>query len=99
MGKDQARWLQLVQDASANVKAARLLDADWPEGTLEEADDALDAALAGEPPPPPPPPPEPATYQGFAVSYAGHDPARDCYLGISSDDKEWGPHHGLSIWA
>jgi hypothetical protein len=46
MGQDQEQWLQLVQDASANVKAARLLDADWPEGTLEQADEALDAAPA-----------------------------------------------------
>jgi hypothetical protein len=45
MATQQAKWLQLMQAASQNVKAARILDADWPPGTLEEADAALDAAL------------------------------------------------------
>lgn len=92
MGADQARWTTLVQSASDSVRQARTLDADWPPGTLEEADDALTAALAGTPPPV-------SHYQGFAVSYAGHDPARDCYLGTSPDQKEWGRHDGLPILA
>lgn len=93
MGTDQAQWTTLVQEASANVKAARLLDADWPAGTLEAADEALAAALADAPEPPV------SHYQGFAVSYAGHDPARDCYLGTSPDQKEWGRHDGLPLLA
>jgi hypothetical protein len=103
MGQDQDQWLQLVQSASANVKQARTLDADWPEGTLEQADEALDAALASEPPPPPPPPPEPVkSLVGFAISYGGgHDPARDFYPAPAGDldRKEWGPHHGIEILA
>jgi hypothetical protein len=98
MGADQAQWTTLVQDASAKVKAARLLDADWPAGSLEDADAALDAALAGVPPIPVPVPPT-TPYQGFAVSYAQHDPARDVYLGLTPDQKEWGPHDGLPILA
>lgn len=98
MGADQAQWNTLVQSASAAVKRARQLDADWPAGTLEDADDALDEALAGVPGPPPDPPPV-SHYQGFAVTYAGHDPARDCYLGTSPDQKEWGRHDGLPVLA
>jgi hypothetical protein len=89
MSTDQQQWLTLVEDASANVKAARLLDADWPAGTLETADEALDAALGAEPPPPPP-----APVVGLAGSYAGHDPAIDAYLG-----GPWGPHHGIALQA
>jgi hypothetical protein len=51
-GSQQAEWQARVQTASSTVKAARLLDADWPVGTLEEADAALDAALAGAALPP-----------------------------------------------
>lgn len=84
MSTQQAQWLQLVQGASQSVKAARLLDADWPAGSLEAADAALDAALAGQAPP--------AADPGFAGSYAGHDPAVDAYLG-----GPWGPHHGIIL--
>jgi hypothetical protein len=45
MATQQPEWLELVQAASANVKGARLLGADWPPGTLEAADADLDAAL------------------------------------------------------
>ena len=92
MGSQQAEWLSLVQDAAGKVQRARTLDADWPAGTLEAADEALQAALGGQPQP---------TEQvlAFAVSYSGHDPARDVYPGLSPDQKEWGPHHGLDILA
>lgn len=93
MGTDQAKWTTLVQGAATAVRQARLLDADWPAGTLEDADAALTAALADTPVPPV------SHYQGFAVTYAGHDPARDCYLGTSPDQKEWGRHDGLPILA
>lgn len=59
----------------------------------------VELATAPTPAPPPDPPPAPTTYQGFAVSYAGHDPARDAYLGTSPDQKEWGRHDGLPILA
>ncbi len=98
MGADQTQWITLVQDAAAKVKAARLLDADWPAGSLEDADAALDAALAGTPPEPVPVPPT-TPYQAFAVSYPQHDPARDVYFGRTPDAKEWGPHDGLPIRA
>lgn len=52
---DQAQWLALVQTASAQVKKARTLDADWPPTTLEQADAWLDAALGGQPGPTPAP--------------------------------------------
>ncbi len=97
MGTDQAQWTTLVQDASAKVKAARLLDADWPEGSLEDADDALDEALAGQVVPPPDPTPTAIT--GVAVTYAGHDPARDCYLGYSEEQVAWGVHWGIPFIA
>lgn len=96
MAKDQAQWTQLVQDASTKVKTARLLDADWPAGSLEDADVALDAALAGVPGPTPPPT---AAIRGVAVTYAGHDPARDCYLGYTAEQVAWGPHHGIPFIA
>lgn len=90
---DQARWLELVNNASANVKAARLLDADWPAGTIETADAALDAALGGLPPPPPPPPPPPAKVQGFGGTYdASHGYAFDWY-----PNGENGPHYDYEV--
>lgn len=98
MPTQQAQWATLVQGASVAVKQARTLDADWPANSLEDADAALDAALAGIPEPPPDPPPL-SHYQGFAVTYAGHDPARDVYLGTSPDQKEWGRHDGLPVLA
>jgi hypothetical protein len=62
--------------------------------------DALVHELTETPAPAPPPDPAPTpTYQGFAVTYAGHDPARDCYLGLTPDQKEWGEHHGLAVLA
>lgn len=70
MAQDQAQWTALVQDASAKVKAARLLDADWPAGSLEDADAALDDALADTPAPPPdPPPPDPPSWHGPATGF------------------------------
>ncbi len=51
----------LIQKASANVKTVRANPAaEWPAGTLETADDALDAALSGMPVDPPTPAPPPA---------------------------------------
>ena len=96
MRTDQAQWTTLVQDASAKVKAARLLDADWPAGSLEDADDALDEALAGQPIPVPPPA---AAITGVAVTYTGHDPARDCYLGYTAEQVAWGQHWGIPFIA
>jgi hypothetical protein len=49
MATQQAEFLQLVKAASQNVKAARLLDADWPPGTLERADVALEETLGAVP--------------------------------------------------
>ncbi len=97
MGADQAQWTTLVQDASAKVKAARLLDADWPEGSLEDADAALDAALQYAPPTPPPP--EPTTILGYYGTYSGHGLAEDCYLGFTPEQASWGPHHGIDVLA
>jgi hypothetical protein len=55
---------------------------------------------APPPEPEPTPPPTPAAaYLGFAVTYAGHDPARDVYLGLTPDQKEWGRHDGLPVLA
>lgn len=59
----------------------------------------VELAADPQPQPPPDPTPEPTVYQGFAVSYSGHDPARDCYLGLTPEQGEWGPHHGLDILA
>lgn len=95
---DQTKWLELVNNASANVKAARLLDADWPAGTLEQADAALDAALGSAPVPGPPPnphPPSPPTpqAQGFGGTYGPeHGYAFDWY-----PNGELGPHYGYLV--
>jgi hypothetical protein len=55
--------------------------------------------LSATAPPPAPDPPAPTVYLGFAVSYSGHDPARDVYLGHTPDEKEWGRHDGYAILA
>ncbi len=61
---------------------------------------ALVHELGADPTPAPPPDPTPVShYQGFAISYSGHDPARDVYLGTGPDQKEWGRHDGLPILA
>jgi hypothetical protein len=93
----QSQWLGLVQTASAQVKKARTLDADWAPGTLEAADFALDATLAGQAPPTP----EPAPPQIAAVigTYSGHGLAKDAYAGLTPEQVSWGPHHGLPIVA
>jgi hypothetical protein len=93
----QSQWLGLVQTASAQVKKARTLDADWAPGTLEAADFALDATLAGQAPPTP----EPAPPQIAAVigTYSGHGLAKDSYAGLTPEQVSWGPHHGLPIIA
>lgn len=87
----------LVQDASTQIKTARAdPTAQWPAGTLEQADADLDAALPLIPPGPTPPT---VTLQGFGGSYAGHDPAKDIYLGDSPDSGEWGQHWGREVFA
>lgn len=53
-----------------------------------------------EPSPVPAPPPSPPPgIRAFAVSYSGHDPARDVYPGLDLDQVEWGPHHGVALTA
>jgi hypothetical protein len=54
---------------------------------------------APPPAPAPPPSPPPARVLGFGVSYQGHDPAVDCYPGLTDEQREWGPHHGIEIAA
>jgi hypothetical protein len=50
---------ELIQEASDRVKAVRADPAaEWPEGSLEAADAALDAALGGMPTDPANPPPQ-----------------------------------------
>lgn len=90
---EQSKWLALVQGASQNVKQARTLDADWPPNTLEQADAWLDEALAGQPGP------TPTGLHGVAISYPGHSPARDLYLGYTDEQAQWGRHDGLPITA
>jgi hypothetical protein len=47
----------------------------------------------------PPQPLPPAPLRGFAVSYGGHDPARDVYLGFTPEQREWGTHWGIDLRA
>lgn len=81
--------------------------ADYAAQLQALAETHLGAPPPGPEPPPPPapgpapsPPPAPApTVRAFAVSYAGHDPARDVYPGLDPDQVEWGPHHGIPLVA
>jgi hypothetical protein len=89
----------LIQEASERVKAVRADPAaEWPAGSLEAADTWLDVALAGMLGPGPTPPPA-TTITGVAVTYSGHDPARDVYAGYSEEQVAWGPHHGIPFMA
>lgn len=96
MSTQQAEWLALVQQASRDVQAARLLDAEWEPGTLEAADYALTAALGGQVPPDPSPAP---TLRGVYGTYSGHGLAQDLYGGATDEQVQWGPHHGLPLVA
>lgn len=65
---------------------------------LAEAIPQVDA-LEGPVAPPEPPPVEPAHLQGVAITYPGHQPAYDLYLGYTEEQVAWGRHDGLPICA
>jgi len=50
-------------------------------------------------PPEPQPEPTPATLRGVAITYPGHSPARDLYLGYTEEQVAWGRHDNLPITA
>ncbi len=61
---------------------------------------ALVHELDADPTPAPPPDPTPpAAITGVAVTYAGHNPARDCYLGYTAEQVAWGVHWGIPFIA
>jgi hypothetical protein len=66
-------------------------------GAIKDYQDEIKALLGQEPPVPPGP--QPVTLRGYAVSYPGHDPARDVYPGLTDTQAQWGPHHDLPIVA
>lgn len=61
----------------------------------------LDLLPKADPPPPVDPPvePPPTGLGGVAVSYSGHAPARDLYLGYTDEQIKWGRHDSLPIHA
>jgi hypothetical protein len=78
----------LVGDALRNVRLVRDdPSAKWPPNTLETAEALLTEAIGG------------LSLQGVAVTYQGHDPARDAYLGHTDDEVQWGPHDSWPLIA
>jgi hypothetical protein len=61
--------------------------------------DGLVGALPLAPPGPTPEPLPPGRYLGFGVTYPAHGEALDAYLGRTDEEREWGPHHGLELFA
>jgi hypothetical protein len=66
-------------------------------GAIKDYQDQIKNLLGEQPPVPPGP--QPVTLRGYAVTYPGHDPARDIYLGLTDTQAQWGPHHDLPIVA
>lgn len=77
----------------------RATDVDAAFSYVGEASRLLTLVIDAQPIDPPPPLPTPPAIHGVAVTYAKHDPARDCYLGYTDAQVAWGPHHGIPFIA
>jgi hypothetical protein len=90
-----------VLDEARFVTRARDNEQAWHDvGSIVDYLDRIAELTAPKAPGPGPnPPPAPTALLGFAVSYGGHDPARDVYLGRTAEEMEWGAHHNHEIVA
>lgn len=103
-----AEWHDTLTEAQRLVDDVRY-HARSPEGVVSEADwsrlgsasDYIGQVLAMPLQPVDEPPHDrgPTTLHGVAISYPGHAPARDLYLGYTEEQAQWGPHDSLAITA
>jgi hypothetical protein len=100
---DPPNGLRFQRPAARATKATWVA---WSDQVREKAGIAWDYmqqvrdAFPKASPPPVIEPPKPRpTVLGVCGSYAGHDPARDVYLGLSDQQVQWGPHHGFEVRA
>lgn len=97
---DLAVEARRVVDVARFVTRATDNEAAWSQ--VGSISDYLAEIVARNTPAPDPPSPTPTpstTLLGFAISYAGHDPARDVYLGFTPEQMEWGIHWGIDLLA